>query len=46
LVLAEELELEASARREHLRDEVAQLVDNQPDEVAQVIQGWLSQRKG
>jgi len=32
--------------REHLRKEVSQLVDNQPDDVAQVIQGWLSQRKG
>lgn len=32
-------------RRERLRDEVTRLVDNQPEEVAQVIQGWLSQRK-
>ncbi|MDQ1293680.1 MAG: flagellar M-ring protein FliF [Actinomycetota bacterium] len=32
--------------REKLRQEVTQLVDSQPDEVAQVIQGWLSQRKG
>jgi flagellar M-ring protein FliF len=36
---------EQALNRERLRDEVAQLVDNQPDEVAQVIQGWLSQRK-
>jgi flagellar M-ring protein FliF len=41
-----DIEAEAALNRERLRDEVAQLVDNQPDEVAQVIQGWLSQRKG
>lgn len=39
-------EIEQALNRERLRDEVAKLVDNQPDEVAQVIQGWLSQRKG
>lgn len=44
--IAEELELEAAVNRERLREEIAQLVDNQPDEVAQVIQGWLSHRKG
>ena len=44
--IAEELELEAAVHRERLRAEVAQMVDNQPDEVAQVIQGWLSHRKG
>ena len=36
----------AAADREQLRSEVTQLVQNQPDEVAQVIQGWLSQRQG
>lgn len=36
---------EKVAQRDRLRDEVAQLVENQPDEVAQVIQGWLAQRK-
>jgi flagellar M-ring protein FliF len=36
----------SAANREQLRTEVAQLVENQPDEVAQVIQGWLSQRQG
>jgi flagellar M-ring protein FliF len=41
-----DLEAEQALNRERLRDEVAKLVDNQPDEVAQVIQGWLSQRKG
>jgi flagellar M-ring protein FliF len=30
--------------RERMRDEVAQLVDAQPEEVAQVLQGWLSER--
>jgi flagellar M-ring protein FliF len=39
-------EQEQAQNRERLREEVAQMVDNQPDEVAQVIQGWLSQRKG
>jgi flagellar M-ring protein FliF len=43
---ASEAEAERALNRERLRDEVAKLVDNQPDEVAQVIQGWLSQRKG
>jgi flagellar M-ring protein FliF len=38
-------EAEQAMNRERLREEVARLVDNQPDEVAQVIQGWLSQRK-
>lgn len=38
--------IEASVQRDRLRDEVAKLVENQPDEMAQVIQGWLSQRKG
>lgn len=36
----------AAADREQLRSEVTQLVQNQPDEVAQVIQSWLSQRQG
>lgn len=43
---AEAAELDAAVHRERLRDEVAQMVDNQPDEVAAVIQSWLSQRKG
>jgi flagellar M-ring protein FliF len=37
---------EVAKDRERLRDEVAELVENQPDEVAQVIQGWLQQRSG
>ncbi|HET9657790.1 MAG TPA: flagellar basal-body MS-ring/collar protein FliF [Kineosporiaceae bacterium] len=41
-----DLEAEQAMNRERLRDEVARMVDNQPEEVAQVIQGWLSQRKG
>lgn len=44
--IVDELEQDAALHRERLREEVAQLVENQPDEVAQVIQGWLSQRKG
>jgi flagellar M-ring protein FliF len=39
-------EFEQMLNRERLRDEVAKLVDNQPEEVAQVIQGWLNGRKG
>jgi flagellar M-ring protein FliF len=39
-------QLNPAAEREQLRKEVTQLVGSQPDEVAQVIQGWLSQRKG
>ncbi len=38
--------IEAARNRENLRDEVARLVENQPEEMAQVIQSWLSQRKG
>ncbi len=40
------LAAEAAANRERLRDEVSKLVENQPEDVAQVIQGWLAQRKG
>jgi flagellar M-ring protein FliF len=30
--------------RERRRDEVASFVDSQPEEIAQLVQGWLSQR--
>lgn len=33
-----------AAERERIRERVANLVDNQPDDVAAVIQGWLSER--
>jgi flagellar M-ring protein FliF len=33
--------------RERMRDELSTFVDNQPDEIAQLVQGWLAQqRKG
>jgi flagellar M-ring protein FliF len=31
--------------RDQMRDDVAALVDNQPDDVAQMLQGWLAERK-
>jgi flagellar M-ring protein FliF len=40
------IEAAEAANRDKLRSEIVQLVENQPDEVAQVIQGWLSQRQG
>jgi flagellar M-ring protein FliF len=39
-------EADPVVERDRMRDEVAALVDNQPDEVAAMIQGWLSERKG
>jgi flagellar M-ring protein FliF len=33
-------------QRDQMRDDVAALVDNQPDDVAQMLQGWLAERKG
>jgi flagellar M-ring protein FliF len=30
--------------RERLRDEVAEFVDSQPDDIAQLVQGWLGQK--
>jgi flagellar M-ring protein FliF len=32
--------------RDQLRDEVAELVDNQPEDVAAMLQGWLNERAG
>jgi flagellar M-ring protein FliF len=37
----------ARAGRERMREELSTFVDNQPDEIAQLVQGWLAQqRKG
>jgi flagellar M-ring protein FliF len=36
---------ETVLERERLRDEVSGLVDSQPDEMAALVQGWLSERK-
>jgi flagellar M-ring protein FliF len=36
---------EAQRNRDQMRDDVAALVDNQPDDVAQMLQGWLAERK-
>jgi flagellar M-ring protein FliF len=39
-------EVEDTARqRDRLRDEVSAFVDSQPDDIAQLVQGWLAQRK-
>ncbi|HYY12604.1 MAG TPA: flagellar basal-body MS-ring/collar protein FliF [Kineosporiaceae bacterium] len=32
--------------RDRMRTELSQFVDNQPDEIAQLVSGWLAQRKG
>ncbi|GGL47435.1 flagellar basal-body MS-ring/collar protein FliF [Planomonospora parontospora] len=34
-----------SDRREELRDEISGLVDRQPEEVAQLLRGWLADRR-
>ena len=36
----------AETRRIEVRDEVAELVDRQPEEVAQLLRGWLADRRG
>ena len=38
--------LDPSLERELLRDEVAKFVDQQPEEIAIIVQSWLGQRKG
>ncbi|MDQ1287673.1 MAG: flagellar M-ring protein FliF [Actinomycetota bacterium] len=38
--------LDPSLERELLRNEVSRFVEQQPDEIAAIVQGWLSQRKG
>ncbi len=35
---------EPAVERERLRDEVSHLVDSQPEEMAQLVQGWLGDR--
>lgn len=35
---------EIAIARQRMRDQVAELVDNQPEDVARVIQGWLAER--
>lgn len=35
---------EIALARQKMRDQVAELVDNQPEDVARVIQGWLAER--
>jgi flagellar M-ring protein FliF len=37
--------IDPSLERELLRDEVAKFVDQQPEEIAAIVQGWLGQRK-
>ena len=34
------------ARRERMRQELTAFVDYQPDEIAQLVSGWLAERKG
>ncbi|GAB3241686.1 flagellar basal-body MS-ring/collar protein FliF [Kineosporia babensis] len=36
---------EADLSRDRMRDEVSAMVDNQPDDVAAMLQGWLADRK-
>ena len=36
---------EADLSRDRMRDEVSAMVDNQPDDVAAMLQGWLAERK-
>lgn len=38
--------LDPSLERELLRNEVAKFVDQQPEEIAAIVQNWLSQRQG
>lgn len=40
----EEPKVNHALERERLRDEVAEYVDSQPDEIAQLLQGWLTQQ--
>ena len=37
---------ETRAKRERMRQELTAFVDSQPDEIAQLVQGWLAERKG
>jgi len=40
------IENNPALEREKLRGEVSSFVDSQPEEIAQLVQGWLSQRNG
>lgn len=40
------VEEDESFSRDQLRDEVAELVENQPDDVAAMLQSWLMEREG
>jgi flagellar M-ring protein FliF len=35
-----------TVNRERMRSELAEFVDNQPEEIAQLVQGWLAERRG
>jgi flagellar M-ring protein FliF len=37
---------EAAAEREARQQEITSLVEQQPEEVAQVLRGWLADRRG
>ena len=37
--------LSAGPTRDQMRDDIAALVDNQPDDVAEMLQGWLSEKE-
>jgi flagellar M-ring protein FliF len=37
---------QARARRNRMQSELAAFVDSQPDEIAQLVQSWLAERKG
>jgi flagellar M-ring protein FliF len=39
------LDEDTRARRERMRQELTAFVDSQPDEIAQLVQGWLAERK-
>ena len=43
---AEAGESTPALEREKLRDEVSSFVDSQPEEIAQLVQGWLTERNG
>ncbi|HYJ75301.1 MAG TPA: flagellar basal-body MS-ring/collar protein FliF [Kineosporiaceae bacterium] len=42
----EAVDEETRARRDRMRQELTAFVDSQPDEIAQLVQGWLAERKG
>jgi flagellar M-ring protein FliF len=42
---APEVDEDTRLRRERMRHELTAFVDSQPDEIAQLVQGWLAERK-